>query len=245
MRAQSAQRAGVMSQPLYAQVRDRLLERILGNEWQHGQLLPNEFELGRQFGVSIGTIRKAVEGLETAKIVVRKQGRGTFVSRDVHAPMVEPVSSFARMAEGSGPATISTLAISVRTGDVAELNALAVSGGEQVIRIDRRRRFADGACVLDRICLPHRLFFDLDVADPLPANLYEFYGDFFGIRVVKSTEDLSVEMADETVAKAMQLNQPTPVIKIARTAVGSSGDVVEWRVSYCVLPKGLSMSGML
>lgn len=66
--------------PLYSQVRDVLLARIRGGEWGAGETLPNEFLLAADFGVSIGTIRRAIEGLEETGIVKRIQGRGTFVS---------------------------------------------------------------------------------------------------------------------------------------------------------------------
>ena len=73
--------AGVQAfaRPLYSQVREILLSRIDRGDWSEGELLPNEFQLATEFGVSVGTIRRAVGGLEEAGIVVRKQGRGTFL----------------------------------------------------------------------------------------------------------------------------------------------------------------------
>ena len=69
-----------IARPLYSQVRDLLLERIKKSEWTIGQALPNEFNLAAEFGVSIGTVRRAVEGQEETGIVVRKQGRGTYLA---------------------------------------------------------------------------------------------------------------------------------------------------------------------
>ena len=157
MRVQSNSRAGVMSQPLYAQVRERLLERIVSKEWHQGQVLPNEFHLAREFGVSIGTIRKAVEGLEAAKIVVRKQGRGTFVSRASVAPPTEPVSVFGTMIDGGDTANIATLSVELRTASIEEKMALELAADLGVIEILRCRTFRGGARVLDRICLPRHL----------------------------------------------------------------------------------------
>lgn len=73
MKTQMDRRAAVVAQPLYIQVRERLLERIVGRV-AAGQMLQNELDLARQFGVSIGTIRKAVEGLEAARIVDSQTG---------------------------------------------------------------------------------------------------------------------------------------------------------------------------
>ena len=67
------------SRPLYAQVRERLIERIRSGEWKPGQLIANEFEIAAEFGVSQGTARKAIGDLASEGLVVRRQGRGTFV----------------------------------------------------------------------------------------------------------------------------------------------------------------------
>ncbi len=244
MRVQSNGRAGVVSQPLYAQVRERLLERIVGKEWHQGQVLPNEFDLAREFGVSIGTIRKAVEGLEAAKIVIRKQGRGTFVSRESAAPSTEPVSVFATMIDGGDAARIVTLTVELRTASDEEKHALALDTDIGVIEILRCRKFGGGARVLDRICLPRHLFFDFEPKDPLPGNLYEFYGDFFGIRVVKNTERVAVAVADDDLAHQLGIPAKSAVLKISRTASSANGQIIEWRVSYCVLPNGLNLTGL-
>src|SRR5262245_56644637 len=65
--------------PLYAQVRDQLIERIRTGAWKPGQLIPNEFDIGAEFQVSQGTARKAIAALAELNLVVRRQGLGTFV----------------------------------------------------------------------------------------------------------------------------------------------------------------------
>src|SRR5690349_13804744 len=65
--------------PLYVRVRERLVERIRLGQWKPGQLIPNEFEIAAEFGVSQGTARKAISELAAEGLVLRRQGRGTFV----------------------------------------------------------------------------------------------------------------------------------------------------------------------
>jgi GntR family transcriptional regulator len=243
MKAQLIGRAGVVSQPLYAQVRERLMERIVSKEWSQGQVLPNEFDLARQFGVSIGTIRKAVEGLEAAKIVIRKQGRGTFVARESAAAATEPVSWFADVGIELGTVVAATLSIEQRPATRQEQAALALEADQAVIVIQRHRAFAGDARVLDRIVLPQQVFFDLDPNDPLPGNLYEFYGDYFGVRAVKCREQILVVTAPSDVAGPLGLPAMAPVLRIERTSQAASGEPVEWRQSFCILPSGLSFAG--
>src|SRR4029453_7606390 len=66
--------------PLCLQVRDALVERIGKGEWKPGMAIPNEVDLSREFGISSGTMRKALDLLETERVLSRKQGRGTFVN---------------------------------------------------------------------------------------------------------------------------------------------------------------------
>src|SRR5262245_17819819 len=67
------------ARPLYAKVREQLVERIRSGVWRPGQLIPSEFEIAAEFGVSQGTARKAISALAAERLVMRQQGRGTFV----------------------------------------------------------------------------------------------------------------------------------------------------------------------
>jgi DNA-binding GntR family transcriptional regulator len=66
--------------PLYVQVRNTLSARIAGGEWRPEQMLPCEVTLGLAYGVSQGTIRKALDLMEREGLITRTQGRGTFVN---------------------------------------------------------------------------------------------------------------------------------------------------------------------
>src|SRR5919109_3395801 len=68
------------NRPLYLQLRDALAERIANGEWKPGSAIPNESDLAREFGVSAGTMRKALDLMESERLLTRRQGRGTFVN---------------------------------------------------------------------------------------------------------------------------------------------------------------------
>jgi GntR family transcriptional regulator len=73
--------AGVGFRPLYRQVKDLLLRRLADGVWQPGQILPSEPEIAANLGVSQGTVRKALDEMTAENLLVRRQGRGTFVAR--------------------------------------------------------------------------------------------------------------------------------------------------------------------
>ena len=66
--------------PLYQQVKDLLIERLIGGYWRPGDLLPSEMQLAEQLGVSQGTVRKALDEMTAGNLLVRRQGRGTYVA---------------------------------------------------------------------------------------------------------------------------------------------------------------------
>jgi Bacterial regulatory proteins, gntR family len=66
----------LLNRPLYLQVRDVIIERIGKGEWKPGSALPNEGDLARQFGLSTGTLRKALDHLEAERVLTRRQGCG-------------------------------------------------------------------------------------------------------------------------------------------------------------------------
>ncbi|MFP5407449.1 MAG: GntR family transcriptional regulator, partial [Gammaproteobacteria bacterium] len=66
--------------PLYRQIQALLTRSLQEGEWKPGEAIPSEPELATRFGVSQGTVRKAIDELAAAHVVVRRQGRGTFVA---------------------------------------------------------------------------------------------------------------------------------------------------------------------
>ena len=66
--------------PLYEQVKKAILNRIIAGEWGPGSFLPSEIALAKEYGVSQGTLRKALNALTREKRLVRYQGKGTAVA---------------------------------------------------------------------------------------------------------------------------------------------------------------------
>src|SRR6476620_4245903 len=69
-----------LGNPLYKEVARQMTDALKAGQWQPGEAIPSEKRLGEQFGVSIGTVRKAIDELTAHRILIRQQGRGTFVA---------------------------------------------------------------------------------------------------------------------------------------------------------------------
>ncbi len=92
--------------PLYQQIKSLLTQSLSRSEWKAGDALPSETELALRFKVSQGTVRKAIDELAADKLLVRRQGKGTFVATHAEAAGAVPLpAADARPGAAIGDAT--------------------------------------------------------------------------------------------------------------------------------------------
>jgi len=154
MRETDASVDKIDAKPLYVQVQRALSERIHSGVWEPGRPLPNEFQLAAEFGVSQGTVRKALDALAAEHLVERHQGRGTFVARHtsdtVHFRFFQLYDPGGRIHPESRD-----VQVAVATADADERAALALEPKGRVIRITRTRTHADRPIIDERISIGH------------------------------------------------------------------------------------------
>lgn len=222
------------AQPLYAQVKALMMQRLIAGQWRPGEMLPSEFQLADLFGVSQGTVRKALDELTGENVVVRRQGRGTFVAEhDDHRALFH----FFHLVGPDGERRLpESRLISVRKGLAGRLEAgrLAVGRGVPVIRIRRIRLLDDRPAIAETIAVPQKLFPDLADIREVPNTLYDLYERRYGITIARAVERLAAVAADERDAKLLEIAPGAPLLEIDRTALALDGAPVEWRVSRCV-----------
>ncbi|MBU3693675.1 MAG: GntR family transcriptional regulator, partial [Rhodocyclaceae bacterium] len=151
-------------QPLYGQIKALLVSSLASGEWKPGQMIPSESELASRFGVSQGTVRKAVDELATDRLLMRRQGRGTFVAS--HAEDRNSTRFLRlRAADGSAEPHVSRL-IDCRAGKVTGrvAAALGIDPGAPVIEIRRVLAFAGLPVIHDHIVLPAPVFGGLEAS---------------------------------------------------------------------------------
>ncbi|RIA55170.1 GntR family transcriptional regulator [Dichotomicrobium thermohalophilum] len=221
------------AQPLYTRVKRALAERILSGIWAPGRLLPNEFQLAEEFGVSQGTVRKALDALAAEHLVERHQGRGTFVARHtsdtVHFRFFQLYDAGGRIQPDSRDVRVAVADPSGR-----ERAALALAPEGRVIRITRTRTHEDHPIIDEQISLSEALFSGLLERETIPNTLYDLYQTDFGITVARVEENLRAAPASEATARRLDCPVGTPVLAIERVAFDYSGQPVEWRVSQCL-----------
>lgn len=219
--------------PLYRQVRDRLIRRLVDGVWAPGEPLPSEIQLATELGVSQGTVRKALDAMAADSLVIRRQGRGTFVARhDDERIMFQ----FFKLVgdDGSRALPISTvLSLSQGKAGAAERKILTLAKDAKVIRIKRLRSMEGQPAIIEDLILPEALFPELAGME-LPNNLYGLYAMHFGITVVSTREMLKAVAISEAEAEALKAAPGAPALKIDRLALSLERQPVEWRVSVCL-----------
>jgi GntR family transcriptional regulator len=221
--------------PLYVRLRDRLVERIRKGEWKPGQLIPNEFEIAAEFGVSQGTARKAIGELASERLVLRRQGRGTFVVE--HTP-AHVLFRFFNLYDSSGAAVIPDsrdVVSGLGPADADECRVLGLDAGARVIRIARTRTRERRPFISDRITLPEVLFPGLLDRPDIPNTLYDLFQKAYGILVMRTDDRLSAVAADAETAAALGIAAGAPLLRIDRIAFTLHDKPIEWRVSLCHL----------
>lgn len=225
-------RAALGFRPLYRQVKDVLVRRIADGVWAPGGTLPSEPDIAADLGVSHGTVRKALDELAAENLVVRRQGKGTFVARHDEARIL---FQFFKLIPDTGERRFPDsriLAVEVRDADTDAARILALRKGAKVVALERVRSLAEQVCIVERIVLPKALFPGIEKRD-LPNNLYELYRAEFGVTITRAAERLKAVAATRREAKHLDVPAGTPLLAIDRTALAIDGAPVEWRVSLC------------
>jgi GntR family transcriptional regulator len=223
--------AGPAFSPLYQQIKLLLVKSLQGAEWKPGEAIPSELELAARFRVSQGTVRKAIDELATENLLVRRQGKGTFVA--THAE--EQIQyRFLRLMPDEGPVTgMARHFLDCRRmrapADVARL--LGLKAGEPALMV-RRTLWRNGQpVVLDEIWLPASLFKGL-TAERLAQYAGPMYGLFeteFGVRMIRAEEKIRAVAADDTTAELLHVAPGSPLLSVERLSHTYGDKPVELR----------------
>jgi GntR family transcriptional regulator len=220
--------------PLYRQVRERLVSRIADGHWQPGQPLPSEITLAGEFGVSQGTVRKALDALAAENLVVRHQGKGTFVA--THTAQRELFHFFHLVGPDGAkrmPLTRWLLSCRQRRAERDETVRLRLTGNAHVVEIKRLRDMGGTPAILETIVVPANLFPGLSETATLPNELYQLYEEGYGVTIHKALETLRAVAADRDAARLLGVQIGAPLLCVDRLAETLDGTPVELRVSLC------------
>ena len=213
---------------LYRDIEAKMLERISAGDGPPGTRLANEFVLAEEFGVSQGTVRKALSMLLARGLVHRRPRYGTVVAEQTNE---SALFSFFRMRETEGTVLIPEPGTELVVERAAETAEAEVLGVKRVWEITRVRLHKDVPFSQERVILPADLCPGLDDHAPFPNSLYPFLEQTYRITIDRIEENLSAVAAQRQTAKDLSVDEGTPLLPTLRRSYDLTGRCVEVRDS--------------
>lgn len=222
------------TRPLYLQVKDTLVQRIVVGTWKSGAAIPNEIELSRELGISVGTVRKALDEMEGERLISRRQGRGTFV---IDQTSDECAIRFSNIRDVDGAriaGEVQSCEIVPASASEAESRALHLRANEAVFRIHRIRLHGEEPFMVEDSTLPQSRFPGLPQQDDVSASIVVLAHQF-GVLLARAQEKVGVTKAEGKVAEALKVSQGTPLLTLETIVYAIDGRPIEWRRAQCHL----------
>ncbi|MBA3589489.1 MAG: GntR family transcriptional regulator [Methylibium sp.] len=230
--ASSGTAAGPAFSPLYQQIKALITRSLQTSEWRPGEAIPSETELAVRYRVSQGTVRKAIDELAAENLVLRRQGKGTFVA--THAEQ-QVQYRFLRLVPDTPakrePVERRLLDCRRVRANAEVARTLDLKAGDPVIQARRLLVFAGRPVVLDDIWLPGSLFKGLTterLAD-YRGPLYAFFEAEFGVRTLRAEEKLRATAANAVDASLLAVAEGAPLLSVERRTLTYGDKPVELR----------------
>ncbi|MDG2201913.1 MAG: GntR family transcriptional regulator [Burkholderiales bacterium] len=222
--------------PLYLQVKKRITESLAEGLWNPGQSIPSEVDLAQSFSVSQGTIRKAIDELAAENILIRRQGKGTFVaSHDEEGSQLRflRLTSTQNNKENLDNHLVS-FTKEKATNKIAK--SLGINIGTTVVSIKRVLTFNQKPLILDFIKVPASSFRKLtsEMIVEKKGAMYRMYETEFGIQMLRAQEKIRAVAADADTSELLGVKKNTPVLSVERISFTYSDKPIEWRLGLCL-----------
>lgn len=217
--------------PLYRQIKGLILQSLDNGEWRPGESIPSEIELAQRFGVSQGTVRKAIDEMAADNLLVRRQGKGTFVASHADPRAFFRFLRLVPLAGGLEPARSVPLECWRAKAGMEAARVLGLKLGDPIVIVRRLLIFADVPVVVDEIYLPGEIFngLTLEVLKDSSDSLYSLFEEKFGVRMIRAEERLRAMAADRSSAELLQVVEGSPLLSVERISFTYGDRPVEWR----------------
>lgn len=225
--------SGLAFLPLYKQVEKHVTQLIVEQRWKPGDMLPSEFQLASEFGVSQGTVRKALNTLTDEKVLTRKQGLGTFVAE--HTGMPALYRFFPLVADNHSPELpiSEVLSLTIEPANKTIAKELDVKAKTKVVVLKRRRTLNGEYCLLEDIYMPYSAFTGIENEPEIPHTLYHFYQTNFNLTVHKTEDKIKAILADEADADLLAIAHGSPLLMFTRSTKSLNDQIIEYRITRC------------
>ena len=220
--------------PLYQQIKGLILQNLQSGEWKPGESIPSEMELAARYRVSQGTVRKAIDELASDHLLVRRQGKGTFVATHaedhVQYRFLKLVPDRGDL-DSEGPAQREIVDCKRSRASAEIARALALRTGDAVLQVRRVLSFGHVPTILEDLWLPAAPFKGL-TAERLAdyhGPMYALFETEFGVRMVRADEKIRAVLPDNAQSHLLKVSLSAPLLSVERIAYTYNDTPMELR----------------
>lgn len=214
------------SVPLYEMVKRQISEDVLAGRWKAGDILPGEDALALQYGVAVGTIRRALGDLTAEGMVTRRKRTGTVITGRMPQHSMRFFYQYFRLHRADGKLVTSTpsvLSLSTSRATPGEAKAFELKMPAQIIRIRRLRRVARRPIMHECISIPDQRVPDFPKAvQDVPDLLYVHLLEHYDIRISAVREKITAQLATDEDERLLDLPHPAAILNIDALAYDQS-----------------------
>ena len=230
IRQEAVTSGGPAFSPLYRQIKQMIINSLQAGEWKAGDAIPSEQDLAGRFGVSQGTVRKAIDEMAAENLLVRRQGKGTYVA--THAEQ-KVQYRFLRLMADEGPVALERQLLDCKRqrAPAAIARRLQMRAGEPMVEVRRLLHSKGQPVVLDDIWLPGDLFRGLttELLNQHKGPFYELFETEFGVHMIRAEEKIRAVAADAETAALLELPLGAPLLSVERLSFTYGDKPVELR----------------
>ncbi|MDA7834774.1 GntR family transcriptional regulator [Methylophilaceae bacterium] len=223
-------------QPLYEKVKKKITESLVQGEWRPGEAIPSETELANVYEVSQGTVRKAIDELSADSILIRRQGKGTYVAthneENIQLRFLRLTSNFGLKEKLDNQ--LVSFSKEKATNKLSKI--LNINPASTIISLKRVLTFNEKPLILDVIKIPAQSFRGLtaEMIVKKKGSMYRMYETDFGVRMLRADEKIRAINANFESASLLNVKENTPLLSVERISYTYENKPIEWRLGLCI-----------
>jgi GntR family transcriptional regulator len=223
-------------QPLYEKVKKKITASLVEGEWRPGEAIPSETELANVYDVSQGTVRKAIDELSAESILIRRQGKGTYVAthneENIQLRFLRLTSNFGLKEKLDNH--LVSFSKEKATNKLAKV--LNINPASTIISLKRVLTFNEKPLILDVIKIPAQSFRGLtaEMVIEKKGSMYRMYETDFGVRMLRADEKIRAINANFESASLLNVKENSPLLSVERISYTYENKPLEWRLGLCI-----------
>ena len=223
-----------ISAPLHMQLADFLREKIYSRAWGSGMRIPSEHDLMAQFGISRGTVRRAIRSLVGEGLLIQEHGRGTFVSEPgiSHPAGVRPFS-FAESLHNQGKDFVTHILDSfVVPASLDVARELGIAEGTDVLFLRRVRTVGGEPFICQEGWFNLSACPGLDKVDFTKESAFDAVQATSGCRIAFSRISYTARVAGKEHGGYLGVDEASPVLMLEQTIRLEDERAIEWNHTW-------------